>query len=126
MESTSVSTNRKQDLYCLRFDFVLLVFSMNSFVYFFRRFVHKTHIGFYAWPKVMEVYAPEDQQPPLPDRGHLESLSAGEKEIVAFFDVPSNIDKLIHFMSLEDRKGKDKFDATRFSLFKGNFYISMF
>ena len=87
------------------------------------RYVHKTHVGFYAWPKVMEVYAPEDQQPPLPDKDTLESLSPGEKEIVAFFEVESNIEKLMHFLSLEDRKGKDKFDATRFSLFKGNSVI---
>jgi len=31
------------------------------------------------------------------------------------------VEKLIYFLSLEDRKGKDKFDATRFSLFKGLF-----
>ncbi len=68
----------------------------------------------------MEVYAPEDQQPPLPDKDNLELLSPGEKEIVTFFEVESNVEKLIHFLSLEDRKGKDKFDATRFSLFKGN------
>lgn len=68
----------------------------------------------------MEIYAPEDQQPQLPEKSNLESLNQEEKEIVAFFQDDSNIEKLIHFLSLEDRKGKDKFDATRFSLFKGN------
>lgn len=68
----------------------------------------------------MEVYAPEEQQPPLPDKSNLDLLSQGEKEIVVFFEVESNIEKLIHFLSLEERKGKDKFDATRFSLYKGS------
>lgn len=65
----------------------------------------------------MKVYAPEDQQPPL-DRPR-ESLTPGELEVCKFFDDPSNVEKLIGFLSLEERKGKDKFDATRFSLFKG-------
>ena len=65
----------------------------------------------------MEVYAPENQQPVL-DRP-LEELSLGEAEIANFFSVSTNVDKLIYFLSLEDRKGKDKFDATRFSFFKG-------
>ncbi len=67
----------------------------------------------------MEVYAPENQQPVL-DRA-VEELSPGEAEIEKFFGVSSNVDKLIYFLSLEDRKGKDKFDATRFSFFKGIF-----
>lgn len=83
-------------------------------------FVHKTHLGFYAWPKVMEIYAPEDQQPLLPEKHSVDSLKPEEREIVLFFEVEANVEKLIHFLSLEDRKGKDKFGATRFSLFKGN------
>ena len=70
----------------------------------------------------MQVYAPEDQQPPL-DRS-LEAMTAGEIEIANFFNEASNVDKLIAFLSLEDRKGKDKFDATRFSLFKGTLYCT--
>ena len=71
----------------------------------------------------MEVYAPEDKQPQLPEKDSLDSLKQEEKEIANFFLVESNVEKLIHFLSLEDRKGKDKFDATRFSLFKGGYYF---
>lgn len=72
----------------------------------------------------MEVYAPEDQQPPLPDKSNVESLTSEEKEIAVFFDSESNIEKFVHFLSLEDRKGKDKFGATRFSFFKGRLLLS--
>ena len=68
----------------------------------------------------MEVYAPENEQPAL-DRT-LDDMTPGEQEIFNFFSNTSNVDKLIYFLSLEDRKGKDKFDATRFSFFKGNFW----
>ena len=81
------------------------------------RYVHKTHFGFYTWPEKMYVYAPSDQQPELDRRP--EDLSPGEREVQQFFSNPSNIEKLIGFLSLEDRKGKDKFDARRFSMFKG-------
>ncbi len=77
----------------------------------------------------MEVYAPEDQQPPLPDKSNIESLTPEEKEIAVFFESESNIEKFVHFLSLEDRKGKDKFGATRFSFFKGiivNFHQILF
>ncbi|XP_057375631.1 proteasome activator complex subunit 4-like [Daphnia carinata] len=85
------------------------------------RFVHKTHFGFYSWPKVMEIYAPEDQQPSLPEKTTIGLLTPGEKEIFSFFESDANIEKFVHFLSLEDRKGKDKFGAIRFSLFKGLF-----
>lgn len=81
------------------------------------RYVHKTHYGFYTWPEKMEVYAPEEEQPSL-DRS-CASLSAEEKVLYNFFSNQSNVDKLIGFLSLEERKGKDKFDARRFSMFKG-------
>lgn len=67
----------------------------------------------------MEVYAPEDEQPSLPEKSTIDSLTPGEKEILSFFESDSNIEKFVHFLSLEDRKGKDKFGAIRFSLFKG-------
>lgn len=72
----------------------------------------------------MEVYAPDHQQPPV--ERSFESLSPGEAEVSRFFSNPANIEKLIGFLSLEERKGKDKFDATRFSLFKGIFYNPYF
>ena len=83
------------------------------------RFVHKTHYGFYTWPKNMEVYAPSNQQPKL-DRSESE-LNEIEKEIYNFFNNQKNVDKLIEFLSLEENKGRDKFNAARFIMFKGLF-----
>ena len=37
-----------------------------------------------------------------------------------FFHSETNVDKFIEFLSLEEKKGKDKFNAKRFSLFKVN------
>lgn len=66
----------------------------------------------------MEVYAPDDQQPCL-DRNS-EAMTPAEYEVHQFFTDQASIEKFIGFLSLEDRKGKDKFDARRFSLFKGS------
>ena len=35
-----------------------------------------------------------------------------------FFNSETNVDKFIKFLSLEEKKGKDKFNAKRFILFK--------
>ena len=67
----------------------------------------------------MSIYAPSDQQPRL-DRSR-EELNDVEKEIHDFFMDSSNVDKLVGFLSLEEHKGKDRFDARRFALFKGLF-----
>ena len=83
------------------------------------RFVHKTHYGFYTWPKDMEMYAPHNEQPKL-DRDESE-LNDVEKEIYQFFNQQKNVDKLIEFLSLEENKGRDKFSAARFIMFKGLF-----
>lgn len=84
-----------------------------------RIFVHKTHFGYYMWPESMEVYAPWTEQPPL-DRT-VEELSKEEAALYEFFSQATNIDKWISFLTLEERKGKDRFDAKRFVLFKGLF-----
>merc|ERR1719273_635584 len=81
------------------------------------RFVHKTHYGFYAWPKNMQIYAPHNKQPKL-DRDESE-MNEVEREIYQFFDEQTNVDKLIEFLSLEENKGRDKFSASRFNMFKG-------
>ncbi|XP_076047764.1 proteasome activator complex subunit 4-like isoform X2 [Oratosquilla oratoria] len=83
------------------------------------RFVHKTHYGWYTWPKPMKVYAPSAEQPTL-DRKEGE-LDPGEREVYIFFKSQDNVDKLIKFLSAEERKGRDKFDSRRFWMFKGLF-----
>ncbi|XP_030051703.1 proteasome activator complex subunit 4 isoform X1 [Microcaecilia unicolor] len=82
-------------------------------------FVEKTHWGYYTWPKEMLVYAPAEQQPKLGRTR--EEMSEAEQIIYDHFSDPKFVDQLIKFLSLEDRKGKDKFNPRRFCLFKGIF-----
>jgi len=82
-------------------------------------FVHKTHFGYYAWPQKMMVYAGEETQPKL-DRAESE-LSGEEREVFSFFQDPRNLERLISFLSLEENKGKDKFDSRKFLMWKGLF-----
>ncbi|XP_063991508.1 proteasome activator complex subunit 4B-like [Diachasmimorpha longicaudata] len=82
------------------------------------RYVHEPYVGFYTWPKQLTVYAPSDQQPPLgPDR----ELNSSERLVETFITDPSHIAKLIKFNSLEERKGKDRYNELRFQLYKGLF-----
>ncbi|XP_071961962.1 proteasome activator complex subunit 4-like [Antedon mediterranea] len=82
-------------------------------------FVEKTHWGYYQWPKSFEVYAPMSEQPKL--GRSIEELSPGELAIYTAFSDADFVERLIRFLSLEERKGKDKFQSKRFTLFKGLF-----
>lgn len=83
------------------------------------RYVHQPYWGYYVWPKNLEVYAPSSQQPCLDPA--VRKLTDCEREIDLFFNDPQNIEKLISYLSLEEKKGKDKFNAFRCFLFKGLF-----
>ncbi|XP_043255483.1 proteasome activator complex subunit 4A-like isoform X1 [Colletes gigas] len=83
------------------------------------RFVHETYMGYYTWPKKIEIYAPSSEQPCLDP--NIRNLTDHEKEVVRFFNDPQNIEKLIRYFSLEEKKGKDKFNCYKFLLFKGVF-----
>lgn len=78
------------------------------------RFVHKT-VGFFGWSPDFSVYAPSAQQPPL--NRTRDELSSSERIIYDFFANRANVDKLIAFWSLEDRKSK--FNRSRSFLLKG-------
>ena len=67
----------------------------------------------------MTVYAPEDQQPKL-DRS-LGEMSNQEQEIFKFLQDENHLQKLIEFLSLEENKGRDKFDSRKFLMWKGIF-----
>uniref|UniRef100_A0A8C5MEZ8 Proteasome activator subunit 4 n=1 Tax=Leptobrachium leishanense TaxID=445787 RepID=A0A8C5MEZ8_9ANUR len=82
-------------------------------------FVEKTHWGYSCWPQKMLVYAPEDQQPKLGRTR--EEMSEEEQVIYDHFTDEKFVEQLIKFLSLEDRKGKDKFNPRKFCLFKGIF-----
>ncbi len=83
------------------------------------RYIHKTHWGFYTWPNEMMVYAPQAEQPSL-DRKP-EDMNEVERSILDFFSSPANVEKLMGFLSLEEHKGRDRFDSRRFTMFKGLF-----
>lgn len=80
------------------------------------KFVHKTE-GFFGWSPNFSVYAPSSQQPKL--NRTRDELSSPEKIIYDFFANKSNIEKLITFWSLEEKKGKEKFNRSRSFLMKG-------
>ncbi|XP_036402211.1 proteasome activator complex subunit 4A [Megalops cyprinoides] len=83
------------------------------------RFVEKTHWGYYSWPRKLMLYAPPEEQP---KQGLTrEEMNERERIIYDHFSNPVFINQLIEFLSLEDRKGKDKFSPRRFCLFKGLF-----
>ena len=88
------TTNLKNALfnYCVKFSIIVLHF------------------------RELKVYAPSDKQPNL-DR-NLDELSDEEKKIYSYFTHQDKVDSLIKFLSLEEKKGKDKFDGRRFQMFK--------
>ena len=54
-------------------------------------------------------------------RRDVSALNDVEREIYHFFSDAENVSKLIGFLSLEEHKGKDRFDPRRFLMFKGLF-----
>lgn len=74
-------------------------------------------IGFYSWPESLKVAAPISQQrfsyDLLP-----EEMEEGERHIHEFFVDEANVDRLVGFLSVEEKKGKDKFSAVRFAMFR--------
>lgn len=67
----------------------------------------------------MVVYAGVEEQPKL-GRSR-EDMTEAEQIIYDRFSDPKFVEQLITFLSLEDRKGRDKFSPRRFCLFKGIF-----
>lgn len=80
------------------------------------RFIHKIE-GFFGWSPGFSVYAPSAQQPKLNRKR--EELNESEQIIFDFFGNKANVDKLIEFWSLEEKKGKEKFNRSRSFLLKG-------
>ncbi|XP_043684421.1 proteasome activator complex subunit 4B-like isoform X1 [Vespula pensylvanica] len=83
------------------------------------RFVHQPYIGYYIWPKKLEVYAPSSEQPSFDPK--IRKLTDHEMEIERFFNDPQNVEKLIKFYSIEEKKDKDKFNVYKCLLFKSIF-----
>lgn len=85
------------------------------------RYVHDQYSGFYDWPKEMKVYTPYSDQPTAAKR--MNSLTEQEKEIYEFFSDNENLEKLIRYLSMEEKKGKDQFNVYRFLMFKTLFKL---
>ncbi|KAL7039640.1 hypothetical protein ACKWTF_000055 [Chironomus riparius] len=84
------------------------------------RYIYKIN-GFFGWTPKVEVYAPNSMQPIL-DRSYNE-LSDHEKVFYSFFKDPNNLEKLIYYWSLEEKKGNEKFHRSRFFFIKQIFDI---
>uniref|UniRef100_A0A1B0D4X7 Uncharacterized protein n=1 Tax=Phlebotomus papatasi TaxID=29031 RepID=A0A1B0D4X7_PHLPP len=79
------------------------------------RFIHRGQ-GYFGWKPVFQLYAPSAEQPNL-DRSESD-MNDTEVVIYKFFMDPDNVEKLVTFWSLEEKKGKDKFNRSRFFLMK--------
>lgn len=87
-------------------------------------FVDKPHIGFYAWPKELEVYEPYEKQPKL--NRPQEELNEYELAFYKKFSDPSFVEKFVEYLCFEDQKSSGPsdlhvFDTKRPVLFKGLF-----
>lgn len=77
--------------------------------------------GYFGWTKDFSVYAPSALQPDLDQS--IEQMTEIEKVFFNFFSDKANIDKLIEFWSLEEKKGKDKFNRTKFFLITVSLFL---
>lgn len=82
------------------------------------RYIFKIN-GYFGWTPELELYAPSCQQPIL-DRS-VDEMSDHERHLFNFFSQKCNVDKLFEYWSLEEKKGKDKFNRSRFFLIKSIF-----
>lgn len=77
--------------------------------------------GYFGWTKDFSVYAPSDKQPDLEQT--IEQMTEIERVFFTFFSDKVNVDKLVEFWSLEEKKGKDKFNRTKFYLITVSFFF---
>lgn len=85
-------------------------------------FIDKPHIGFYEWPKQLEVYEPYEKQPQL--NRPINELNEYELAVFEKFMDPDFIEKLVNYFCFEDNKGNPefhRFDTKIPALFKGLF-----
>ncbi|CAG4953561.1 unnamed protein product [Parnassius apollo] len=73
--------------------------------------------GFYAWPEKLTVAAPSSEQFRC-NEIKPEDMEEGERHLFEFFSDDANVDKLVAFLSVEEKKGKDKFNGVRFTMFR--------
>lgn len=82
-------------------------------------FVDKPHIGYYQWPKMLQIHAsPSEQAFRFKKRDKMNEI---EKLILDFFTVKSNVENLMKYMSAENNKDQDKLE-----IYKCNLYRNLF
>lgn len=82
------------------------------------RYMYKTN-GFFGWTPEVMTYAPSAQQPKL-DRS-IDEMNEHERHLFKFFSHKPNVDRLVSFWSLEEKKGKEKYNRSRFYMVKAIF-----
>lgn len=80
------------------------------------RYVHDQFTGFYSWPRKLEMYAPSSEQPTFNKRK--DNLTSQESVIYEFFKNQENVNLLVKYWSMEEKKGRDQFNVHRFLLVK--------
>ncbi|XP_049279412.1 proteasome activator complex subunit 4B-like isoform X1 [Anopheles funestus] len=75
-----------------------------------------TSEGCFGWTRGFKIYAPSAEQPKL--NRSVDEMNEHERTIYEFFNDQQNVDTLIRFWSLEEKKGRDEFSSTRMLLIK--------
>lgn len=86
------------------------------------KYLHDRSIGYYMWPEKLEVFCSPEEQPNVID--FPEKMNEEQKEIYLFFSNTDKISKLLCYLSLEDKKGSDRFNPSRALIFKVNYICS--
>ena len=82
-------------------------------------FIFKPYIGFYCYPR-QGIKVTDFKKEPRVNRTR-DQLSPEEVPVFDFFSSQDSVDKLMKFLSLEEKKGSDKFNTRRFQMFKNLF-----
>uniref|UniRef100_A0A182W0W9 Proteasome activator complex subunit 4 C-terminal domain-containing protein n=1 Tax=Anopheles minimus TaxID=112268 RepID=A0A182W0W9_9DIPT len=75
-----------------------------------------TSEGYFGWTMGFKIYAPSAEQPKL--NRTVDEMNEHERTIFQFFNDQQNVDTLMRFWSLEEKKGRDEFSSTRMLLIK--------
>lgn len=79
------------------------------------RYVHKT-MGYFGWPSGYQVYAPSDRQPPV--RRDRSAMTDVERVVYDFFADDAQLERLVQFWSMEEKRGEEKFHRSRMVIVK--------
>eukprot|EP00794_Sanderia_malayensis_P017773 gene17773-19549_t len=81
--------------------------------------VDKTYLGYYTWSKIVYTYDASNAGNNSLNQHDFGELCEEEKVICDAFLNESFVTKVVSFLSLEEKKGRDSFSSSRFSMFNG-------